>query len=282
MEALKFKHLKMKGFGFICHLLFLSLFLAGCTTPGNYIGRMDERKPLSTESSLLHPEFIPITPSLLLSMKHQYKYGVGWGDILNIIVWNHPELMVPDARAFYETPDNLVSNKIATTHPPGILVDERGEIFFPLAGTMRVASLTVDQIRTLVTNRLYRYIRNPQVSVRVASFRNKLIYVMGEVMKPGIQYMTDIPLSILESINQAGGINKDYSDPSHIYVIRGNFIKPKVYWLNASTPEAMLMAESFQLKPLDIVYVSTADITRWNRIVSQLLPTVQAVWYART
>jgi polysaccharide biosynthesis/export protein len=271
----------MEALKLIFPLLFLSIFLASCTTPGNYMGTVDVKRSLSTESGLLHPEFIPITPSLLANIRFQYRYEVGWGDILNIIIWNHPELMVPDARALYEKPDSFVTDKIATTQPPGILVDEQGEIFFPLAGKIRVASLTVDQIRASVTKHLLKYIRNPQVSVRVESFRNKPMFVLGEVMKPGIQYITDIPLSILESINHAGGINKDYSDPSHIYVIRGNFIKPKVYWLNASSPRAMLMAESFQLKPFDVVYVSTADISRWNRIVSQLLPTVQATWYAR-
>jgi polysaccharide export outer membrane protein len=41
------------------------------------------------------------------------------------------------------------------------------------------------------------------------------------------------------------------------------------------------MGERFQLKQNDIVVVSTAVVTRWNRFLNQLLPTLQTVWYTK-
>ncbi len=46
----------------------------------------------------------------------------------------------------------------------------------------------------------------------------------------------------------------------------------KVYQLDAESPVAFAIANRFELKPQDIVYVGPAQVTRWNRLISQLLP----------
>jgi polysaccharide export outer membrane protein len=135
--------------------------------------------------------------------------------------------------------------------------------------------MTVDQIRHEITNRLVKYIRKPQVSVRVAAFRNKPVYIIGEVVKPGVQYITDLPMTIMDIINEAGGVDKESSDTNYIYVIRGSERYPKVYWLKSNSPGAMVMSVSFKLQPRDIVIVSTSGVARYSRVVNKLLPTIQ-------
>jgi len=256
-------------------LLIIFFLLVSCHSPGTYMGPADMKKPLVSKGRLLYPDFAPITPDHFLYKKPGFKYRVGPQDILTIIVWNHPELTIPSMQTTSESVNIYAHINDANNTPAGILVDEKGEIFFPLAGKVTVNKLTVDQIRVRITNRLVKYIRSPQVSVRVSAFRNKPIYIVGEVVKPGIQYITDIPLTIIDVINQAGGIDKDSSDTHYIYVIRGHIARPQVYWLDASTPGAMLMGIHFRLQSGDIVMVSTAGVARYSRVVNKILPTIQ-------
>ncbi|WP_412851416.1 hypothetical protein [Ectothiorhodospira shaposhnikovii] len=49
--------------------------------------------------------------------------------------------------------------------------------------------------------------------------------------------------------------------------------QPRLYHLNAKSPDALLLAERFHLQPRDIVYVDVADIVRFNRVIANIQPT---------
>lgn len=274
-------------------LLGLLTLLNGCDriTPGMNLNTRNMIKPPSNNAKVA-ATLIPITAALI---RHQndfysgYRYYIGPQDIINIQIWNHPEFNVPSVQT-PDTPqaDSLQQNLIlqqsvsAGTYGYGYLVGPDGKLFFPMVGNVPVSGLTVEQIRGRLTQRLTRYVRNPQVQVRVTSFRSQKIYVMGEVMKPGVQPITDVPLSITDAISMAGGVDPETSDPSHIYVIRGSIYNPAVYWLDAKSPDALILGSNFHLHSHDIVYVSTADVVRWNRVIDQILPTIQTIWYTNS
>ena len=226
-----------------------------------------------------HPILIRITPSLLADQRvRTYFYKVAPSDVLNITVWEHPEFNIFQVPAGYTA---TMPGTQGAAGQAGYLVNSSGRIYFPLVGYVTVAGKTVDKIRTDITGRLKKYIPNPQVNVRVADYRGQKIYVIGEVKKPGLVPLNDQILTVADALALTGGIDQNFGDPKHIYIIRGTVARPKIYWLNAKTPDKLLLAENFNLYPKDILYVSSAPATRWNRMLNQLLPTLETIWYTK-
>ena len=46
-------------------------------------------------------------------------------------------------------------------------------------------------------------------------------------------------------------------------------------------PDSLLLATHFQLQPLDVVYVGTAGAVQFNRVIHQVLPTLQTLFYLK-
>ena len=105
------------------------------------------------------------------------------------------------------------------------------------------------------------------------------VFVMGEVRSQTSMPMRDGKLNLAEVMAKAG-INQHAADPERIFILRQSEGKPLAYHLDASEPGALILATTFALKPLDVVFVSTANISLWNRVLSQMLPSVQALWMA--
>ena len=163
----------------------------------------------------------PITPNLIEKMrkppvlsqnnqgleqsKSAYRYRIGSGDVLNIMVWAHSDLNSPIQQSNPQT--NQVSR--------GAWVDEGGYITYPLAGKIQAKGKTLDELQNTLTSLLKRYIKNPQVAINVTEFRSQRISVSGAINQAGQLPITNIPMTILDAINQAGGVTQS-ADTQHI------------------------------------------------------------------
>ncbi|WP_081782057.1 polysaccharide biosynthesis/export family protein [Pseudomonas sp. CHM02] len=109
----------------------------------------------------------------------------------------------------------------------------------------------------------------------------KRIYVMGEVMQPRALSFKTRSMNLSDVLGSVGGVNQNTSNADAIYVIRGaqniNVEPAKVFQLEAASPSAMALATRFDVQPQDVVFVGPANITRWNRFISQLIPSATIV-----
>jgi polysaccharide export outer membrane protein len=377
--------------------LLLTAFLSACATaPGNYLDTSSLKEDSSSKPAETYPVHLidsdlvmtqaqqaasqqTVLPPGKYSDPSQYVYHVAPQDILGITVWDHPELTTPNGSTL-STGDNTTQTLAGAVQQPyttalpgqadpyGQTVAPDGTIFFPFVGRMQAAGKTVSDIRSELATRLVPYIRNPQVDVRVLSFRSQKVQVTGEVKSPGPLAISDVPLTLVDAITRSGGStsiadiqrvrltrNKQLyvldanslldrgdtrqnvmlqagdiinvpdrvdsrvfvmgevknpqtvsmlrgrltiadaltqatgildtdANPRQIYVLRGmkdHPTTPEVYRLDMTQPNAIMLSSQFQLQPLDVVYVGTALSTTFNRVIQQVLPAIQSVFYIK-
>ncbi len=286
-----------------------------------------------------------VLPAGFVNSAQAFQYRVAPQDILQVTVWNRPEL---------NNPSNT-SNELS-----GRIVSADGTLYYPFVGAFVAAGKTVQEIRDHITNGLMKVIKQPQVDVSVLQYRSQRVYVSGEVRTPGTVPVTDIPpdltdiiaraggatseadlsgvtvtrgrdtlrldlqqlyyagnlrsnirlqhgdivnvperraskvfvtgevirpaalllprgpFTLADALADAGGVNPLSANAGQIYVLRGSptasaDARPKIYHLNAAAPDALLLADQFELNARDVVYVDAASVVRWARVMSNVL-----------
>ncbi|MBR3669758.1 MAG: polysaccharide biosynthesis/export family protein [Fibrobacter sp.] len=176
------------------------------------------------------------------------EYRIGPLDMVQVVVWEHPELTSP----------------MGQYQPAGQKVTTDGKLFYPYAGELQAAGLTAQELRTEITKRLSDKILNdPQVDVRVTGYNSLKLFVSGEVRKPGYISFDEKPMTLPVALAEAGGFTDD-ADLSMIQIRRDG----KIYNLDYSTIFASdLPVDKILLKPNDKLYVSSKKETQLNNRV---------------
>lgn len=137
---------------------------------------------------------------------------VGTGDILPVIVVNHPALRLPAG----------LQRRAAET---GFRISRDRTINDPWVDAIVARGRTGADIRAELTRSLAFYIPDPQVEVRIAAFDSQAVVVSGEVRTPDRQALTTVPLSLIEATGAASGFT-DAADPRDVTVPRGGRVYP--------------------------------------------------------
>lgn len=228
-------------------LIFPMALLAACTSmaPGIQFAKAPKSSEEGSTGEVIKTQIRPITPKLLTEerelrdqqvmenisalMQPAKAYVIEPGDVLQIVVWDHPEL---SASMLPAVPLGAAGGAGVATSPlsqaqSGFEVDQSGVLEFPYAGKMQVAGLTPAQAHAQLTKKLAHYLKNPKVTLRMLSYRSKRVYLDGEVKAPGVQPINDIPMTLIEAINRSGGMLPS-ADQSRIIINRNG----KTYHIN--------------------------------------------------
>jgi len=89
-----------------------------------------------------------------------------------------------------------------------VRIDMRGNIHLPLAGRLRAAGLTVEELEAAIAERLQTYLQKPVVTVAIAEFRSQPVSVLGAVAEPGVHQVQGRK-TLYEILSQVGGLKPD-------------------------------------------------------------------------
>ncbi len=206
-------------------IISMAFLLTACRAPGMKMdlsgldkdstvrmnGQQVTLRPLNAQTVLAYGTPTPAVAGidlldLLVAKVEPYK--VGPQDIVLVTVWDHPEITLP-------------LGQFRTDAATGMVVDEEGYLYFPYIGRVKIGGFTITQVREILTQKLDKVLQRPQVDVKVVVFRSQKIYVGGEVRNPATYTVTDIPFTLSEAINRAGGFLPT-ADQSRLVVSRGD------------------------------------------------------------
>lgn len=130
------------------------------------------------------------------------------------------------------------------------LVDQRGEIDFPVIGKLKIAGLSPDELRALLRDKLSEYLKDPIINIRL---RNFTVTVLGAVNRPGTYPVNGEQITILEALGLAGDMTiRGRRD--NVLVIR-DFNGTKVYTRVDLTSKDMTKSPVYYLTQNDVVYI---------------------------
>lgn len=184
------------------------------------------------------------TEAAQIQMATQYLPKIMAGDVLNITV----NALEEEAAAPFNLTQKTGSGGGAK--PITYLVDDAGNIAFPVLGTVAVAGLTTNELRYKLIGKLESQIVNPIVTIRMENFR---VTVLGEVKNPGAINLTNERTSVTEAIGLAGDLTIQ-GKRNNVLLIRqtGDTIEKVRLDL---TNESLFSSPYYYLAQNDILYI---------------------------
>jgi polysaccharide export outer membrane protein len=121
-------------------------------------------------------------------------YKIGVGDVLHILVWAEPQL-----------------TETAVVRPDG-------KVSLPLVSELEVAGQTPEAVQQTLTEQLNKFVRKPRVTVTVQEIHSRMVYITGEVQRPGAYPLLDV-MNVVQLVARSGGLT-DFAKQKQVYVLR--------------------------------------------------------------
>lgn len=145
----------------------------------------------------------------------------------------------------------------------GYLVDNDGNINFPILGKIHVQGLTKTECQDVIAQRIRRYLNqaeNPIVTVRMSSYR---VVVIGEVASPGVVQVAQEKMSIVEALAQSGDLTI-YGKRDNILLIREDEQGEKHHVRLNLNDANLINSPYYYLQQNDMIYVEPNNVKAKN------------------
>ena len=148
----------------------------------------------------------------------------------------------------------------------GYTLDDKGNIDFPVLGTLHIAGMTKSQIAALVKQKLIdeNLVKDPVVTVE---FMNLYFSVLGEVKTPGKYAITKDQITLLEAISMAGDLSI-YGKRDAIFVIREENGERVTHWVDIRSKD-LFNSPVYYLKQNDVVYVQPNKVRAGQSTINE-------------
>lgn len=197
-------------------IILVTFLIGGITAIPSLAAGKQHNSPTSQQTSTL-----PASPTYIISP----------GDVLDISVWKEPDISFR-----------------------GLPVRPDGKISLPLINDVQAAGLTATQLSVSITQKLKKFIEDPQVTVVVAAVNSQHYYVLGEVLHAGVFPL--LPgITVLQALSAAGGFTQ-FANTKKIYILRSvNGEQHKMPFNYKDVVEGKNLQENIELKPGDTIIV---------------------------
>ena len=157
------------------------------------------------------------------------------------------------------------------------LVDNAGNINFPILGSIHVGGLTKSQAEKMIQDQIKPFMaeaENPIVTVRMPGYQ---ISVIGEVARPGTFTVSREKISILEALAQAGDLTI-YGQRKNVQLIREDSTGQKSIHIFDLTDANIINSPYFYLQQNDVIYVTPNKVKAQNSSVGSMT----TLWFSAT
>jgi polysaccharide export outer membrane protein len=179
-------------------------------------------------------------------------YTVGVGDVLSVRIREGVKLKEYDA----------------TVMSTGTIVISFIEV--------EAAGHTIEEIREKAHQELSKYIRDFSVDLIPREWREKKVFILGEVQKPGV-YNLSAGLTLLQALTMAGGY-KNTAMLKDMRIIRGELDNPKLIRVNLKRTAKGKEVKDVLLAQNDVIYVPRSAIGDWNNFINLYIrPTMEVL-----
>ena len=178
------------------------------------------------------------------------------------------EFAIADAPVSLYSALSMAGGTTATGDSNNIVLNRRGKNYSLGLQSLRQMGLSANQI----------YLQNGD-SIHVNSQSRNKVYVLGEFGRIAPVAIPEYGLSLSHVLGESSGLNNETANAAKVYIVRDNaeYRYTNIYYIDMQTITSLALANRFEMQANDIIYVDPTGLTRWNRIISAILPSTSAV-----